>query len=548
MKSNRLSEGQTGTVLLVSVVLGVLLSGFVALAFTQQLPDIYGRYVNDAGVITEAEARNDMLEKNYFPLAAHYSFAQGAYEAGQYSGFTDIVYGFDDSYDDVSERSDEMDVYESMINDAEYEANNVFDDYLNEYQFKRCKVDMSSNADVDIGLESTWVNVSTPDDQLVNVSCMTNQMKVNYEGSKDEFGKKAVNNRYHKMTGILVKGLRAAENVTEKIEKYDNMRGTVTSNATCTFDNQADARDAAESNAEDEAAEILIQIGKAIIDQVGGINRDNNDDSDNRGAEHAIEQETKDNELCLFGRCITIQELDIVFRTLEENIYVESNQTQINQQSTNAYRCGCTNWECNYNDGDSEEEFEANDDDSTSVITESDEVSCVFQKSDVNDYPGDPSCTNYDFSHDGFGGCTLDETPPDVCDVGSWNGTHCDDGGTIGSTTYCDENDVDDEFSRSGYSCVHDDAPESPECQDDDLQHDGSGGCEFNDQGNEPVPTCPSSNERYNADSTYYYEMDRITGMIRLIDDEIAIPVNDGFTHLEVARKYRRFIPDDPEH
>lgn len=560
MKSSKLSEGQTGTVLLVAVVLGVLLSGFVALAFTQQLPSIFGQYVNDAGVITEAEARSEILEENYFPLAAHYSFAQGAYIVGKYnpsdssSGDNvddDVIEGYDDSYDDTSERSDEVQIHQELIEDAEYESQNIFDQYVQDFTYRRCGTSVSSNADVEIGLKSTWINVSTSDEQLVNITCSTPQKEVFYQGQEDEFSQKAVNNNYQKMSGILSNALTGAENVTEKLEKYNNMQGTVTENATCTYSNTGDAEDAAESSAESAAAEIIRQIGIAIVEEEGGINRDNSDSSDDRGAEHVINEETNGNKLCVpYLGCITIEELDLIFTNLDGNVYVMDNETTLTQQSTNSYFCGCTDWSCDIGDGDAEDEFYADEDPG---VTLSGDASCsMYSKNVFADMTNNPSCTQSGWYLNG-NQCDTTETDTacedsdeyldtfqNKCYNSTSNPKHVTD------STPCDNSKFTyDSFSNS---CVEDDP--DPSCPDDDLEWStASNSCVYDDRGGtypEPTPTCTGSDRRYNADSSYDYKLDQITAMIKLVDDEMKIPTSDGFKHLQVARKYERDIASNP--
>ncbi|MFB6115725.1 MAG: hypothetical protein ABEK04_05585, partial [Candidatus Nanohalobium sp.] len=149
--------GQGTIVLMIAVVSAAMISGLVAMVMVQNLPQIFGTYVDDAGLIAEAEIRKDNVQTNYVPLSSQYAVAQGSWEIGisnrdvpQITGVDDHEGSEDADYNNEDERSDEVldgsdpgstgQRHEDRMEKVESRSQSELSSYVKDYQIGNCRV------------------------------------------------------------------------------------------------------------------------------------------------------------------------------------------------------------------------------------------------------------------------------------------------------------------------------------------------------------------------------------------------------------------------
>jgi hypothetical protein len=285
------------------------------------------------------------------------------------------------------------------------------------------------------------------------------------------------------------------EGVSETLESNGKHYSSVTSSSACTFEEKdysppssSDAKDAAEDVAHSKA--VYDAYNKVNDFEAAIVEKRHGYGGSDRGAKKVLEDATTSNAFCVFGFCLTKFWVD----DISYDAYVRDNETSVTSVSNSSSRCGCANFDCNQ-DPDSEYNYVA---------------------------------------------------VADTCQ-------HIDETG-VGSNPY--SADCDSGEAKVGGSCYNSTTPPrsfegDPTCSRDDFEHDGSGGCELDEEdsisdssGGRPNPQCV--NKKYSAQSTVDYEYERIEVQLNLTDDKFVIPTSDGFTNLYMNRKFIRNFEKPP--
>lgn len=547
MKSS--NKGQGITMVFLAITIMAMIAGLAAFAQVYKLPPEFSDRVNELGVMTAAETRLDDTRNHFIPVAAHYGVAQAAHHWGDEKNF---IYLGDGDQDESDNDADEMKYYTNLINNVDRESQEWFENYTNTLSYNDgCNV-QTDDATVNLSFESQNITINASSgDPLVTVRCSRDNIEVftrSEPGGKIE--ENMTNIRFHELAQGMIKAMKEAEKVSETIESNDRHWGTYTDNASCVYSESAysNPRDEAKDAAYDEAVSYVVnnifkKIETAILDRDHGIGS-----GSNRGAKQALWKYTHGGDLCIFGYCLADAFMDDIS---SRNTYIIDNDTSITEQNVNSYRCGCDEWECNQ-DPDSEYSYSIPDhmdggscehDDETFVGSNPYSAHCSHEDADASD----GSCSQSDYS--GF-------RPSPTCPFGySYNSTsnQCEDGsgGTTSRTcTDSTDGDGDDDWDYDGFnSCDWDDGSfGSPYCNEQDFEHDGSGGCELEEEDlgttDRPNPKCVD--KVYNADSTVEYRYKEIFLRLEIFDDKYKIPTNDGWKHLALHRRYRREFVKNP--
>lgn len=122
------------------------------------------------------------------------------------------------------------------------------------------------------------------------------------------------------------------------------------------------------------------------------------------------------------------------------------------------------------------------------------------------------------------------------------------DEGSVGSNPY--SADCDSGEHKDGGTCYNaSNNPRhsvgTPDCSEEDFEHDGSGGCELDESdsisdssGGRPNPQC--ADKVYSADAEIDYYYNSTTVQVELYDEKYNVPTNDGWQHLVLHRRYTR--------
>ncbi|MFB6241981.1 MAG: hypothetical protein ABEJ36_04215 [Candidatus Nanosalina sp.] len=533
-------KGQAGTVLMVAVTLGTMLSGFLAIAQMQTLPSIYGQYVNDAGLITEAETRYELAVNNYLPLSAHYAVAEAAYQVGKNNKTYDPGGEINEGVNNPSTSDEFSDVYDDMVDNVDSKSDNIFVKYLDDYGYGPCEVTMADDTEVDPGFDSSGnlrseIDVFTlSSDQLVNVTCRTNDKRIFIQGERESFDANMVNNKFPELASLMAKGIVEAENVSEQIDKNQNDAGTVTGkDLACDSSTRADAKADAKDKAEQEAWDKVRQVFVAIVKRDHGIGS-----GGKRGIKQAMYDKLSAGQICIpfTNICSEPNFFDgFIWSDIEGDTFKTiDNESDVDYKSgsATASKCGCEGtWYCPNMDGDSEDEYTVQIDYSSSYGR-----SCGFT-ADHDDGTSSPECTQAGWYYSG-GDCDTSDTDTACEDSNEYlDGSSCYNSTSspkhVTDSSPCDES----KFVFSGGSCVEDEPAGGPSCPDEDFTFDsGSNSC----VSTYSTPSVKCTDWKYNADATYKWDVDHMTAWVRIRDDERVIPTSSGWVNLFITRKYSR--------
>lgn len=561
-----ISKGQGGVILLMGIVAAAMVAGIVSAIQVQRLPSIYQNYVNDAPPIAQSEVRNDMLEKNFFGLAAYYAVSEATYELGK-DGHSDINpslspptrEGDNDDYND-DDRHAEVAKYEEVLDKASEMSNNKYEDYDDEFDTisygTSCQAELAE-VDIALGFEDDDI-VITPEGDfkgLTNVTCEFPSGKVVYEG-RDAYEKTNMGgNRFHDMASMMDITMTEMENVSEEIEHNDNDHGSFSESTTCDYDSETAAENEFYSQVSDRLDNIKDAIETAILRKNHGIGS-----GGERGAKKAID-ENIGGQICLwpFG-CMNWEPFDGLFDDIDSDQLERVSivlSTDYNNVETN--QCDCAGgWECGGADyTDSYWSADPNGDNTDATCEhskESETADCDF---------------NDDFTHDGSGSCDYTSTSPtaDCDDPGySWNSTieqcqyfndETDTKDPVCTDSYDDGDSDSDSYdfiwTGNNRNCEFDETNPEPVCSWDDVEHDDNGGCQLSN--GRPDASC--SDWDYDAEGDVDWELTEFKADIGFIHDGsmgsspgVKIP-NDysgtpDWDYLEFDRRYVRDVWEGP--
>ncbi|NMJ92654.1 hypothetical protein GLT81_00145 [Nanohaloarchaea archaeon] len=491
------SKGMGIQMVFFAISMAAVIAGLAAFAQAQKLPPAFGQTVDELGSVTKPEHRLEDTVNHYIPLSAHYGVAEAAYNIStnntNFTGHADphVSTGPTEGDDDA----DEMERYTHMIDYVDTRSQSYFEEYIQTLDYDDCQVRMDNEAKVNLSYASTQVNVSAGTNRpLINVSCETPQIDVYTE---TELGKELSLNisnlRFHELASITVNTSQEMEDVSETLESNGKHYSSITSSSACSFNEGSypsisDARDAAEDASYSQA--VNDAYDRVDDFEAAIVDEGNGYTGPDRGAEEVLKKATTSNAFCVFGFCLTQFWVD----DISYDAYVRDNETSVTSVSNSSSQCGCANFDCNQ-DPDSEYNYVA---------------------------------------------------VADACE-------HDDENG-VGSNPY--SADCDPGEFKDGGSCYNSSTPPrsfegDPTCSEEDFEHDGSGGCELDEEdsisdssGGRPNPQCV--NKKYSAQSTVDYEYERIEVQVNLTDDKFVIPTSDGFTNLYMNRKFIRNFEKPP--
>lgn len=339
------SKGQGLTVLMVAVIASALIAGLVAVVMVENLPGIFGGFVDDAALISEAETRHDNIVENYIPTAVHYAVAQESWEVGTDN---EVLEGDQDEPSDGMNWSDEIyPEYDEMIQEVDDGSDYEFRQYVQDFDYRRCKAFMidESNMDVDPqfdqpdGMEKEIEVEATNDAEgLLNVSCGDFSREVEYTGAKSFFRVPIVNNKFPQLATLTVGAIAEMENVSEQLDT-DLDDGKVTDTSSCKATKSAAKNNVDGKEKAEEKVEAFIE---AIVWEGHGIGSGSGD----RGAEEYLKSETQTDQMCLII-CAPNWLAgfdDVPIRDLSVKSKDVAYEDASGGKSTS--QCGCDSWEC----------------------------------------------------------------------------------------------------------------------------------------------------------------------------------------------------------
>lgn len=492
MRLNNWSKGSGIPMVFFAISIAALLAGAAAYAQVYKLPPAFGETVDELGPVTEPESRLDDTLDHYMPLSAHYAVSDAAYNVSannsKFTGHADshVSTGPTESDND----QDEMEKYTEMIDYVDSKSQPYFEQYIQELNYDRCRVEMDDQATVNLSYSSPLVNVSANESSpLVVVNCQTPQIDVRAES---KLGKNLsfniTNLRFHELASITVKTMEEMERVSEDLEDSGKHYGDVTgTTASCSYDEstyanpEEEAKDEAYTNAKSDALDKILAFEEAIVQENHGYG------GTDRGAEEVLKSATSSTAFCVFGYCLDKFWVD----DISYDVFVKDNETSLSSSGNSTYQCGCDNYACNQ----------------------------------------DPDSEYYYVSLS------------DAC-------RHNDETGVgVGSNPYDADCDAAGEYKNGGDCMNASTSPwhvvGSPTCDEEDFEHDGSGGCEVEEDdsisestGGRPDPQC--TNKVYSADSNFEYRYEKIDVQLNLTDDKFQIPTNDGFLNLFMNKRFIR--------
>ncbi len=490
-------KGQGVLMVFFAITIIALVAGLAAYAQIYKLPPAFQQEVNSLGYVTRAESRLQDTVNHFIPVAAHYGVSQAAHHWGDEKNF--IYHGHGDpdprgSYsDDSADDSDEMEYYTNLINNVDRESQLWFENYTNTLTYQDGCTVTTDDARVNLSFESQNITINaTTGNPLASVECSREELDVKAETALGEkIDENMTNIRFHELASGMIKAMSEMENVSEDLEANDRHWGSRTETSACLYSEStySNPRDRAEEAAFQDARShvvnnVFAEIEKAIV-------KDNSDTwvSGSRGAKKVLNNLTHGGDICFFGFCLSEAFMDdISYRNTE----VISNTTTIESTSNSTAQCGCNRYVCNQ-DADSEYSYSL-----APAISGG-------------------SCQHIDESSVGNNPYTAD------CDAGEHK-----DGGTCYNASSGPRHSVG-----------------TPDCSEEDFEHDGSGGCELDESDSisdssngRPNPQC--SDKVYSADAQVDYYYNSTTVQVELYDEKYNVPTNDGWQHLVLHRRYNR--------
>lgn len=485
----------SGTFLLIAVAMGVLISGMIALALTQQLQPLFQTTVDDAGAITEVEIRAEYLADGYLAESARFSFYQAGYEVGNYtiaSGMGSVKTKFGSNNGGWSGSDGIERFYDNLFEEMEDEGDDEFTGYADslENASPRCTI-KTPDGGYDFGIAKEAPNIevqsSNSGEPIVEyVACARRGIQANYSINKDKLNISTDSTHIHNMAWATQLALGEMWNKSEDIDGSDH-EGQITKTTAC-YDPgdipnwvKDNARSQAEQEAYNEIRDVVEEIAQAGHDGLFKVT----------------------NEVGIPFVDDIINFIDTGFEAesgIRDGIVLHENKTDINQVSTSTNECSgdsnCVEWKCTSSEWDYDD---AADDCEPS-----------------GGYPSQ-SCTEGD----------IDESD-NVCEDTSVSESDCNSRG-------------DWTWDASENRCIYNDDKPCELYDGKDLDTDGFGGCELAAGESKPSPTCNDRKERYKA--VYDYELKKVKYDIS-IWDKSSVPTSvGGSTNVPLKR---RFVYDFP--
>ena len=427
---NNSLKGQSGTVLLVAVTLGVLLSGFVAIALTQQLPPLFAEKVNDAGPITDVEARADYLLNGYLEQSAKFSYYEAAYKVGDYEQAetaAGIPAKFGSGHGGYSSGGANIaNFYTVYFNWIENEGSSILDNYVTDLDSAapRCRITKPTGSyELGVVREKPRISVDSGSDEplIKEVACSRPTITSNYSVNQRSIDMKTQNSHLHNMAIATSRGMGGMWNKSEDIKDSGDWDGQVDETSSCYPDSTFSSN--AESEAKSDAEDSAYNQVETYVDNIAkeGKNEMQAVDSGSWG---------------IFGVDII---LDLIYKGFDrvggnpyDGVHLHDNDTSVSLDSTTTLDCdgdnsNCENWSCEtgftkYNDYDGDDMPGCSPPpNSISYTCDSGEHKigndCYNSSTSPHHVVGSPTCDSYEgYSTSRSGGtCVVDSPPNPSC-------------------------------------------------------------------------------------------------------------------------------------
>lgn len=394
------------------------------MALTQQLPPLFAQKVNDAGPITDVEARADYLLNGYLGQSAKFSYYEAAYQVGDYSEAqsdptTVVKFGSGHGKYDDRGINDIKHFYEGYFTRIESEGSIFLYGYVNDLDSAspRCRITTPTGLyDLTVDRKDPQIGVDSGSDEplLKEVACARPTIDANYSVNKQSLDLKTQNSHLHNMAIATSRALGGMWNKSENIDGGADS-GQVSATSACFTDgNAGNAKSEAKDDAED-AAYSAIQTEVNNIEKKG-------------------ENEMRSVNSGNVGIPLLNAVMDLIYKgfdqTPDKGVELHDNDTSVTEASSQKVDCDsqnyyCENWSCESGfdktpdaDGDYQPrcdptgtiDYECN----TGVKIGS---QCYNSSTSPNHVVGTPSCQDYNgYSTSRVGGsCVLDSHPSPTC-------------------------------------------------------------------------------------------------------------------------------------
>ncbi|MFB6116456.1 MAG: hypothetical protein ABEK10_02980 [Candidatus Nanosalina sp.] len=470
--------------------MGVLLSGFVAIALTQQLPPLFARTVNDAGSITEVEARADYIMNGYLEQSAKFSYYEAAYQVGNYtlaqSDPTTVV-KFGSSHGGYDSRgvNDIKSFYEGYFRRIESEGSIFLYEYVNDLDSasNMCQIKKPPGLfDLGVVRDKPRIMVESPGGgPLIRyIACARPGITANYSVNKDRLELKTQNSHIHNMAIATSRALGGMWNESETIDGGADS-GQVSASSACFTDGNAGN---AQNNAKNQAEQDAYSQTQSLVDRI-----------ETRG-----ENELQSVDSGNIGIPLLNAVMDLAYKGFDSTpgngIILHDNQTSVSLASTTKVSCdgnnaNCENWECSGNSGGS-----AWTTDGTNPKPNCEPTGSL----------GSPSCS-----------------------VGVARGEYCDNT----SATQSECSSLSDHTWQGGGICAYNNDEPCNDYDGYDVTEFG-GSCVLN----EPAPTATCTNWQKRWQSTYNYQLESVKFNTSVLD-EARVPTSlSPNTRLPLKRRF----------
>lgn len=292
MRSNRYSKGSGIQMVFFAIMISSLVAGITAYVQAERLPPAFAQTV-ELESVTKPEHRLDDTVRHFIPMAGTYAVADGAYNVSTYNR---LFKG------EPNDDTDEVDVYEEIVDRATTQSQTYYEDYLDPQQYRNCRVEISPTSQINISYSKSTANVSSKNgNTLVDVECRTQDTELKASTSKNkqvEFN--TSNLRFQELSSIVTKTLVEMEAVSEQLEANNRVSGVKTGTA-------CGSKSAAIAEANRAIDDQFSDIEKSIVSEENGFSivpRFRNSPLNGRGAEYRLDKATRNDNLCFAGFCV----------------------------------------------------------------------------------------------------------------------------------------------------------------------------------------------------------------------------------------------------